>query len=165
MIRKLPVGILGWTDEERAEHGRTGKWPERKVEVPDSPPGLSLGGFNVPDQPPPSTEAAAGRQSIREALRTAWIASVMPDARREALAEFSSKGGRAETRKSRPWHKPAVELAKVACSKNPNASNSRIASEIEDGLNAQNVKGRPEHRQLETFVSKLRKTGVIPKKA
>ena len=44
---KKPVGVLGWTAEERAEYARTGRWPERTVEAPDKPPGLSLS--SIPD--------------------------------------------------------------------------------------------------------------------
>ena len=39
---KKPVGVLGMTEEERAELDRTKKWPTRQVEVPDGPPGFSL---------------------------------------------------------------------------------------------------------------------------
>jgi hypothetical protein len=41
MRKSKPVGVLGMTDEERAELGRSGKWPTRKFEAIVRP-GLSL---------------------------------------------------------------------------------------------------------------------------
>jgi hypothetical protein len=39
---KKPFGPLGWTAEERQEYERTGRRPERTVEAPDGPPGITL---------------------------------------------------------------------------------------------------------------------------
>ena len=39
---KMPVGPLGWTPAERHEYARTKRWPERKIEPPGEPPGLTL---------------------------------------------------------------------------------------------------------------------------
>jgi hypothetical protein len=42
MKASTPIGVLGMTDEERAELKRTKKWPTRQVETPEGPVGLSL---------------------------------------------------------------------------------------------------------------------------
>jgi hypothetical protein len=60
---KKPVGVLGMTDEERAELRRTKKWPSRQVEAPEGPPGLSPTGRRSLDA---ETDAAA--PPLREAL-------------------------------------------------------------------------------------------------
>jgi hypothetical protein len=46
---KKPVGPLGWTAEEHREYARTKKLPEREVEAPDSPPGLTLTSLPPPE--------------------------------------------------------------------------------------------------------------------
>ena len=46
------IGPLGWTAEEHQEYARTGKWPERDAEAPDSPPGLTL--TSIPQAPEPA---------------------------------------------------------------------------------------------------------------
>jgi hypothetical protein len=46
-LTKRPIGVLGWNAKERAEHARTGQWPERTIEAPNKPPGLSIS--SIPD--------------------------------------------------------------------------------------------------------------------
>jgi hypothetical protein len=56
MKMRVPVGRLGWTAEDFAEHARTGQFPEREVEIPDRDLGVSLG----------NVTAALARQAGRE---------------------------------------------------------------------------------------------------
>jgi hypothetical protein len=53
---RVPIGRLGWTAEDSAEHARTGQFPEREVEIPDGDLGVSLG----------NATAALARQAGRE---------------------------------------------------------------------------------------------------
>ena len=46
---KKRIGLLGMTEEERAELDRTKKWPTRQVEVPDGPPGFTLTSLPSPE--------------------------------------------------------------------------------------------------------------------
>jgi hypothetical protein len=47
---KKPVGVLGTLLSVPGEDARTGQWPERTIEAPDKPLGLSLS--SVPDPEP-----------------------------------------------------------------------------------------------------------------
>jgi hypothetical protein len=49
MKTSRPVGVLGMTDEERAELRRTKKWPTRQVEAPEDPPTVSLSSLPSPE--------------------------------------------------------------------------------------------------------------------
>jgi hypothetical protein len=56
MKMRVPIGRLGWTAEDVAEHARTGQFPEREVEIPDEDLGVSLG----------NATAALARQAGRD---------------------------------------------------------------------------------------------------
>jgi hypothetical protein len=73
MKMRVPVGRLGWTAEDFAEHARTGQFPEREVEIPDRDLGVSLG----------NVTAALARQAGREEGRK----EVRDEGRREGIEE------------------------------------------------------------------------------
>jgi hypothetical protein len=53
---RVPIGRLGWTAEDFAEHARTGRSPERELEISDEDIGVTLG----------NVTAALARQAGRE---------------------------------------------------------------------------------------------------
>ena len=81
---KMPVGPLGLTDEERAELIRTGKWPERVIEVPDKPPGFGLNGLYIPSPKLPDLSAA---KESAAAIRDLWRFEGRLEGREEGLRE------------------------------------------------------------------------------
>ena len=73
MKMRVPIGCLGWTAEDFAEHARTGQFPEREVETPDGDLGVTLG----------NVTAALARQAGREEGRQ----EVQDEGRREGIEE------------------------------------------------------------------------------
>lgn len=165
MTVKTPVGILGWFDEEFAEHERTMKWPERTVEAPEKPPGFSLDGPGHPAPSSPSPEEEALRKETTEALRELWRLHGRWEAAREVRTEFAREGGRTsgQARRAKPWRAHATELAKIACAKDTSASIETTATEIAAGWKRKNLKC-PGHRTLEKLVSELRADGTLPQR-
>jgi hypothetical protein len=99
---KKPVGVLGMTDEERAELMRTKKWPARQVEASEAPLALSLASL-------PSQEYLRGlldglRQSRQKGRRSELDKRIT-----RALGCLEEKGWRTEEARKR-----YVELSKVA---------------------------------------------------
>jgi hypothetical protein len=76
---KAPKGVLSWTDEEIAEHARTGKWPEREIPVPSDPSPL-----------PPLLEQKVPK--LGEALRDYWRAEGKLVGLREGRRQGRRKG-------------------------------------------------------------------------
>jgi hypothetical protein len=101
---KKPVGVLGMTDEERAELMRTKKWPARQVEAPEAPLALSLASL-------PSQEYLRGlldglRQSRQKGPK--GRRSELDKRITRALGCLEEKGWRTEEARKR-----YVELSKV----------------------------------------------------
>jgi len=67
-------------------------------------------------------------------------------------------------RAGRKWVPHATELAEAASSRDPAASNERIAGAIADNWKLREV-GCPGPRTLSTFVSKLRASGKLPQRS
>ena len=42
VLVRMPVGVLGWTNEELEEHATIGRWPSRTIEVTNPPLGFGL---------------------------------------------------------------------------------------------------------------------------
>lgn len=78
---KMPVGPLGMIKEEIDGLIRTNKWPERTIEVSDSPPGFGPAGLN-------NGKAALAREEGRREAREKMLA----DAIRTLKNEQSSRG-------------------------------------------------------------------------
>jgi hypothetical protein len=84
----------------------------------------------------------------------------------EARSTMGSAGGRksgVSRKANRPWASYATELAKTAFSRNPNATNEKIAGAISDHWKPEKPKC-PSFRTLERFVSELRANGQLPQR-
>jgi hypothetical protein len=82
-------------------------------------------------------------------------------------AEIGRVGGKKSgerRRAGRQWVPHATELAEAASSRDPAASNERIAGAIADNWKLREVEC-PGHRTLSAFVSKLRASGKLPQRS
>ncbi len=163
MTEKKPVGVLGWTDAELAQHARTEEWPWRVAEEPSQPPGFSLNGLAKAALPTPSPEVLACRQAEHEALRELWRAAVLPEALRNARAELARSAGKTK-RRAKPWRQHAIELATGSSAENPKASDSVIARDVDARWKLKSP-DCPSHRTLERLISKMRSDGALPKRS
>ena len=84
-----------------------------------------------------------------------------------ALVEGGERGGKnsgeARRGENKPWASHGTDLAKAICDKLPKASNENVAVEIVSRWKLETPP--PGVRTLAAFVSELRKTGILPKRA
>ena len=84
-----------------------------------------------------------------------------------ALVEGGERGGKksgeARRRENQPWASHATDLAKVICDKLPRPSNEDVAVEIVSRWKLETPP--PGVRTLAAFMSELRKSGILPKRA
>jgi hypothetical protein len=167
---KMPVGPLGMTDEERADLFRTGKLPERTIDVPESPLGFSLNGWSAPLPPKPPDHELPDPNELAEGLRYLLRLEGREEGRKDALRAQVAGGKRGGHRsgevrswRNKPWAPHAIELAKTIVGELPNASDGTVALEIVTRWKLEKLP--PSVRTLEKVVSELRKTGELPTRA
>jgi hypothetical protein len=88
---RLPVGLLGMTGEELADLHRTGRWPERTIDVRDGPLGFSLNGWDVP-RPPRLPDERPDPKELAAALREWWRIEGKEEGRIEGKEEGRIEG-------------------------------------------------------------------------
>ena len=131
---KRPIGPLGMTDEERAELGRTGKYPERTIEVSNGPLGFGHAATDLSPLTPPDLPRAG------EALRDYWRL----DGKIEGMREGREKGfenGKLEGR----WEGRVEGREEVLREKLTELTEARHASKDAEASSNRGV-GRPEGR-------------------
>jgi hypothetical protein len=115
-----------------------------------------------------SLEAMAGKEAAARLPKQALQgAPNTANGRDMSPAEMGRAGGKKsgeDRRARRKWVLHATDLAKAAYSRDPTASNDRIAEEIADTWKLQDV-DCPGHRTLSKFVSELRRDGQLRKRS
>jgi hypothetical protein len=123
---KMPVGVFGMSETELADLYQTNKWPERTMELSDSPPGFGPNGLNDGKA---TLAREEGRREAREMMRV--------DAVMELMKDQSSRGpGRPTTRNDEIWKMLTIIGA------NPAKGEKYCRSVFEDQLR-EREKGRP----------------------
>jgi hypothetical protein len=123
---KMPIGPLGMTKEEIDGLIRTNKWPERTIELSDSPPGFGPNGLNDGKA---TLAREEGRREAREMMRVDAVVELMKDQ--------SSRGpGRPTSRNDEIWKMLTIIGA------NPAKGEKHCRSVFEDHLR-EREKGRP----------------------
>jgi len=72
----MPVGVLGMTEAELADLYQTHKWPQRGVEVSDSPPGFGTNGLNGGKA---TLAREEGRREARDMIRADAVRELMKE--------------------------------------------------------------------------------------
>lgn len=156
---RRPVSPLGWTPEEHAEYSRTGKSPQRTVEVPN-PPG--------PPEPSPPVPPTDDLLELATAIRDYHRLDGKIEGLREAPSKLGKKGGETP-KKEKPW----VPYARMLTLKIPvrarTLPDSRIAAILSNRWlkekPAEWAREKPDCPSLDTlrkFVGKLRDDGEFP---
>jgi hypothetical protein len=117
------------------------------------------------DADPVAKEAAF--QLALSALLVGLRTKPGPSGLEQLRAEFGRLGGKkgSEGRKERwPWRPHAEELALEAYSKDPDASNETLATEVVSGWKHERPKC-PKHGTLSKYMSELRVSGVLPQRS
>jgi hypothetical protein len=144
---KRPVGILGWSDEERSEHERSGAWPWRA--------GLTVDAYPDAEWPDiaqtPGKPAAGLATGLGEAIRDFWLQMGERRARTAASAQAAKK----RQAKTAAWKIPAESITRAVLEQNAETSATDIAHAISAKLKASGA-GCPGLQTLRKFAAKIK---------
>jgi flagellar biosynthesis/type III secretory pathway protein FliH len=160
---KASKGVLSWTDEELAEHGRTKKWPER--EVPDPP---------EPSPLPPHLEQEAAE--LGAAIRGYWRADGKLEGFREGRKQGRHKGrsearslsakragkalGKKRRAKAKVWKKWVADRAPSVRAEHPGSTQEDLADSLIRQALAERVEV-PERKTVVVHLSRLQQDGIL----
>ena len=154
MSSKHPIGVLGWSEADFAEHARSGAWPQREARST-----ADHLGFSLPGEAPPPVDMPKQSDDVSRALRELWRAAVMPEAMREAKTNLArSRAARGvETRRAKTlkWKAPAEIAAREILAGNAQARISDVERKIRARLKAKGL-ACPGQRTLERLVVSVR---------
>jgi hypothetical protein len=158
-----PKGVLSWTDEELAEHGRTKKWPEHEVPDPVDPSPLPVDLEQLV-----SELGAAYRDYWRADGELEGLRKGRKQGRRKGLSEAKSLSakragkelGKQRRAKAEVWKKWVADTAPSARAEHRGFTQEDLADLLIRQALTERVEV-PERKTVVAHLSRLQRDGIL----